>query len=231
MNSITLQLNKLFSFLLPKICPGCNKAIDAPAKYICDSCISKIRSVSCERLEHEYKRDFLSDQYIRAFSALFIFEKEKELQSIIHTLKYRNKFLIGIELGKMLAERRGSEISGWNIDVVVPIPLHRIKQNERGYNQSYYLSKGLSGKTGLKINTKVIKRIKYTESQTKIKRADRKKNIRNAFKVIKKTDIKGLNILLVDDLITTGSTANECAKKLLQAGAASVYLAAIALAD
>ena len=231
MNFITLPLSKLLNFILPVICPGCNKAVLIPDRYICDNCISKIRRVSRERLDYEYKRDFLSDQYITAFSAIYIFEKEKELQAIIHALKYRSKFLIGIELGRMLAESCGKEITGWGIDLIVPIPLHRIKQNERGYNQSFYISEGLSRETGLKINKNVIKRIRYTESQTKIKRAERKKNIRNAFKVIKKADIKGLNILLVDDLITTGSTANECAKKLIQAGANRVYLAAIALAD
>lgn len=230
-NFITLQLYKLLNFVLPKICPGCNKVISLPHRYICDDCISRIKKASNERLDYEYKRDFLAGQYITAFTALYIFEKEKELQYIIHALKYRSKFLIGVELGIMLAESRGSEISGWNIDIIIPIPLHRIKQNERGYNQSNYISEGLSRKTGITINKKILKRIKYTESQTKIKRAERKKNIRNAFRVINKANVKGLNVLLVDDLITTGSTANECAKKLMQAGANKVYLAAIALAD
>ncbi|MDP4115310.1 MAG: ComF family protein [Bacteroidota bacterium] len=231
MNCTSLQLNKLFNFLLPKICPGCNSVVNIPKKYICDNCIRKITVAGNERIKREYKRDFESDNFIASFTALFVFEKGKELQEIIHALKYGKKFLIGKELGELIADRKAAEISNWSIDIVVPIPLHRIKTHERGYNQSLFISEGLSRVIDIDINNKILERVKYTDSQTKMKRDDRKRNMRNAFKVKMPEEVRGKNILLVDDLITTGATANECAKKLKKAGANNVYLAAVALAD
>ena len=110
-------------------------------------------------------------------------------------------------------------------------PLHHLKKAERGYNQSEFIVQGLSSKLKITFTTKVVKRTRYTESQTTFNQTEREKNISNAFKVRRKKKIVGKNILVVDDVITTGSTIKECGKALLKSGVKSVYACSVAIAD
>ena len=119
----------------------------------------------------------------------------------------------------------------WDIDIIIPVPLHHLKKAERGYNQSEFIVKGLSDKLNIPYSTKALKRVRYTETQTAFNLGEREKNISNAFKVRNKKKILGKNILVVDDVITTGSTIKECGKALLESGAKSVYACSIAIAD
>jgi ComF family protein len=162
---------------------------------------------------------------------MFVFEMDKELQHAIHSLKYEKKFLIGVFLGKMLAEEIKTHRTNWKIDLIIPIPLHHLKKAERGYNQSLYIAKGLNKVLQCKYSDRVIKRIRYTESQTGLNMVERLENISEAFKIRNKKLIQGKTILLVDDVITTGATISECGKILLESGAQKVYAASIAIAD
>ena len=119
----------------------------------------------------------------------------------------------------------------WNFDLIVPIPLHHLKKAERGYNQSFYIAKGVRKILNIKVSDRIVKRIKYTESQTTMNISEREENIYGAFKVKLKNSISGKNILLIDDVITTGATISECGKILLEAGANRIYAASIAIAD
>jgi ComF family protein len=158
-----------------------------------------------------------------------VFEKDKELQHIIHSLKYEKKFLLGVFLGSLLGETIKNEFTDYKIDFVVPVPLHHLKKAEREFNQSFYIAKGISKKTGIRVNNKLVKRKRFTESQTTMTLSEREENIKEAFIPGKK--LSGENILLVDDVITTGSTIKECGRVLLDAGANKIYAASIAIAD
>jgi ComF family protein len=119
----------------------------------------------------------------------------------------------------------------WKIDLIIPVPIHHLKKAERGYNQSDFIAKGLSTALNIPYSSKSIKRIKYTESQTKLNMNERALNVSNAFKARSSNKLKGKNILVVDDVCTTGATLLECAKVLLGAGANSVYACSIAIAE
>ena len=106
-----------------------------------------------------------------------------------------------------------------------------LKKAERGYNQSEFNVKGMSSKLRIPYTTRALKRVRYTESQTAFNLEQREKNISNAFKVKNKNKIIGKNILIVDDVITTGSTIGECGKALLESGSKSVYACSVAIAD
>lgn len=168
---------------------------------------------------------------ISDFVSQYIFEKDKELQFIIHALKYEKKFLIGKFLGENLGEEFATKFRSWNIDLVVPIPLHHLKKAERGFNQSYYIAKGISTATGIPLNARAVKRVRFTQSQTTMTLKEREENIDGAFKVRKTEKVKGKNILLVDDVMTTGATISECGRVLLEVGASRIYAATVALAD
>jgi len=222
---------EIFDFFLPRICPACNTKLSVDEKVVCYSCLSKIKIATEETLKFEYDRKFKGQNIISGFTSLYIFEKDKELQQIIHSLKYNQKFLAGKFLGEKLGETNSYKISSWDIDCIVPIPLHHLKKTERGYNQSFYIAKGLSKSLNIQISKYFLKRKKFTQSQTTMDLIEREENMKEAFVAKKTSKLKGLNILLVDDVITTGSTIKECGKTLLNANADKVYAASIAITD
>jgi len=115
-----------------------------------------------------------------------------------------------------------------NIDLVVGVPLHQKRFKERGFNQSENLAKLLAERLGYLFDNKILAKVKETQNQSELSRIRRLKNLKLAFKIIDKTKVKGKDILLVDDIYTTGATVSECSKVLKQAGASHVYVLTIA---
>ncbi len=224
-------LNSVFDFILPRFCAACEIKLLNDEKIICTSCSSKILIAKQSRLQHEYQRKFASKKIISGFTSFYIFEKDKELQHVIHSLKYRKRFLIGVYLGNTIAEQFNEKFLEWNIDLILPVPLHHLKKADRGYNQAFYIAKGIGKKTSIPYKGNVIKRKKFTESQTSKNLTEREENMKGAFLVKKKKNVEGKNILIVDDVITTGATISECGNVLLKAGAAKIFAASIAIAD
>lgn len=143
-------------------------------------------------------------------------------------IKYGDKPELATSVGYWL----GDEIKTVKtmIDLIVPIPLHKKKQISRGYNQSDYFAKGLSEATDIKWSSKIVYRVKNNPSQTNKSRIDRIDNVEGIFQVQKPDEIRSKNILLVDDVITTGATLYACSKALSEAGAQIKGIGAIALA-
>jgi len=224
-------VNNLFDFILPRFCCSCRNKLTSEEDTMCRTCLSLIQISTAERLHREFDRKFSDKNIISEFYSPFVFEKDKELQHAIHGLKYDKKFPVGIFLGKVLASEIKINHANWQLDLIIPIPLHNLKKAERGYNQAYYLAKGVGQILKVKVLDRIVKRIKYTESQTKMNLNEREENISGAFKVKKKNVVIGKNILLLDDVITTGATISECGKILLEAGANKIYAASIAIAD
>ena len=222
---------KLFDLVLPRFCCSCKMKLSSSEDTMCISCQSAIQISTKERLNREYDRKFLNKNIVSEFYAPFIFEKDKELQHAIHALKYENKFAVGIFLGTLLAEKIIHKDLSWQIDLIIPIPLHKLKKAERGYNQSFYIAKGVGKVFDIEYSDNFVKRIKYTESQTSMTLTEREENIFGAFKIKDSKKVAGKNILLIDDVITTGATISECGKVLLSAGANKIYAASIAIAD
>ncbi len=219
----------IFDFFVPGFCPACKTKLSSGSSYVCESCLSKIKKPGQERIISEFKRKFANSGIISDFTSHFLFEKDKELQHIIHALKYEKRFLLGVFLGGLLGETVNKNFSNYKIDAVIPVPLHHLKRAEREFNQSYYIAKGISKTTGVKVTNRLLKRARYTESQTTMNLAEREENINEAF--IKRRKLNGENILIVDDVITTGATIRECGKVLLDAGAGKIYAASVAIAD
>lgn len=231
MGEIKNYSTKLFDLILPRFCCSCKIKLTVNEDTICQNCFSKIQRASEERLKREFERKFLNKNFISDFFAPFVFEKDKELQNVIHSLKYQNKFQVGIFLGKVLAQNIQLNRSNWQIDLIIPIPLHQLKKAERGYNQSYYIAKGISKFLSVPCSDRIVKRKKYTESQTTMTLTERQENISDAFKIRNKNAVKGKNILLIDDVITTGATISECGNVILKSGAKNIFSASIAIAD
>ena len=224
-------ITNIFDFFLPRFCPSCKIKLTYFDKFVCSSCLNNIQKADVKRLRLEFERKFNDKKIVSGFDSLFVFEKDKELQHIIHSLKYKGRFLIGTFLGQELGKKIKKEIQNWNIHLILPVPLHQLKKAERGYNQSFYIAKGLSKELNIPVSSKILTRKKYTQSQTKMNFIERQQNIEKAFKVNNEKKIEGKNILVIDDVITTGATISECGRVLLNSGANRIYAASVAIAD
>ena len=159
--------------------------------------------------------------------AFIRFTKKGKSQKLLHLLKYKNKPEIGLEMGRLygITLKENGFSNEW--DVIVPVPLHPIKQKRRGYNQSEKFASGLSSELGIPAQELLVRK-KFTETQTKKSRLQRLENVDEVFGLAENLNGMVLRVLLVDDVITTGATLCVCANVLLAYGAKHVDLATIA---
>lgn len=223
-------LNSFLDFLFPPFCHICKEKM-GNSKIVCEDCLSKIQHATSERIETEFNRKFRDAKIISEFCSLFVFEKDKEFQTLIHTLKYDGKLYVGKFLGQLIAVELKEKLQSWNCDIIIPVPLHPVKRAERGYNQSDFIAKGISSILKIPVSTKILKRKRFTQSQTTMTLTERKENIEGAFSLRNGVSVTGKKIILLDDVITTGATISECGRVLLNAGAEKVFALSAAIAD
>ncbi|MFA7229452.1 MAG: ComF family protein [Melioribacteraceae bacterium] len=224
-------LSTFWDFFLPRFCSSCKIKLTPDERIACNPCLRKIQHTSKERTDSEYARKFLDSDIISGFASLYLFEKDGVLQQIIHDLKYEGKFQIGLFLGGQIGSELKDILDRWELDFIAPVPLHHLKRAERGYNQSYYIAKGIRSRLNIPLQNHLLVRKRFTESQTNLTLIERAENIHNAFISRKKEIIGGKNILLVDDVITTGATVTECGRVLKDNGAANIFAVSAAIAD
>jgi ComF family protein len=140
---------------------------------------------------------------------------------LIHHYKYLKKTKLVHLFGGAMASLIRADFVLRQADTIIPVPLFWWKRLRRGYNQAALLAQIISEETGIPVKD-ILKRVKNTKTQTRLTESERAKNVLNAF-TIQANNIKGQNVLLIDDVLTTGATLNECARVLKQTGAAQVY--------
>lgn len=143
-------------------------------------------------------------------------------------MKYKGIKEIGRELGRIYAlSIKGSGFFN-DIDLIIPVPLHPLKMRSRGFNQSHLIAEGISEVTGIKVDATSLSRISLTGTQTKKSRYDRWINVEGIFSINNHDKLKGRHVLIVDDVITTGSTIESCADEILKVEGAKVSVLALA---
>lgn len=215
-------------FFFPNFCVLCNQKIQRTFYSICDNCINEIEISNEKDLIEFYRNNLTNAGLITNYYAKYEFIRDGKFQTAVHNLKYNRKSLIGIQLGIELGKELIKQNWFNEVDLIIPVPIHRIKKLSRGYNQSDYIAKGISQITQKEIDYKSLKRIRNTPTQTHLHLQERIENVKDAFKVINKEKIKNKVILVVDDVCTTGSTVNEIARSLLNAGAKKINLSTLA---
>jgi len=229
-------VNGLFSplvdFFYPPLCLSCRKLLLDAQRHVCHECWGSIQLVHPKLELYQETRDKLcASGTVDELVAAFVFEKEGVYQHIVHALKYSDCQSLGVELGK----RVGHVMNVWGVtgDYLVPIPLHRRKLRERGYNQAELIASGMSEVTGIPVRTDLVRRKKFTQTQTMLSLEERKKNMDDAFEVVPVAirNLENNTCILVDDVITTGSTIISCARELRAAGASRTIAASSALAE
>ena len=160
--------------------------------------------------------------------ALYKFSKNGRVQHLLHELKYGNHPEIGIALGTICAERLTEAKLNKCFDMIIPVPLHASRKRTRGYNQSSKFAAGISAALSIPFSDDLLIRNLKTETQTRKSKLNRWENMNNVFGLTTRANFKGSRILLVDDVITTGSTLEACSEVLLRAGCAELSIACIA---
>jgi ComF family protein len=213
------------------VCISCSNPLQDGNQKVCKDCWNAIPQVTKNLpLYQETRLKLLSDGNISDLVSCFVFEKEGPFQDIAHALKYKEYKSLGVELGICI----GEALKEWNLgfDILIPVPLHRIKQRERGYNQSEFIARGIAAVTGKPVVSNAVHRTRHTMSQTKLNIEERRRNMDHAFEMTPYSTniLSKKKCLLVDDIITSGATTNSCAQVILSAGAEKVVAASAALA-
>ncbi len=208
----------LINIITPRACLLCGEPIAENENMICVSCLESLPSASPSLISNllmEIKDARISDIYIG-------YEYSDQLKELMHLFKYQRFTKLSAVFASAIASQvKKNEM----IDLIVPVPLHVKKKHERGYNQSELIAEELSKRINVNYNFDVLYRKKYTVSQTTLNKNERMQNVGDAF--VCKQNIQDKTLLIVDDVITTGSTLKACAQCVLQNGAKNVFLAAV----
>lgn len=219
------------SLLFPRLCYACGNHLLRNEKLICTGCYIAIPRTNYHlQADNPVEQLFWGRCLIYKAAAFSYYARGSRIRNLIHKLKYSGIKEIGYELGRIYALSLKSSGFTDGVDIIIPVPLHPAKKRIRGFNQSEYISSGISDVTGLPVNTDSLIRIVISSTQTNRSRYDRWANVEGIFRVSDADSIKGKHILLVDDVITTGSTIESCVNELLKVENVKVSVAAIACA-
>jgi ComF family protein len=233
-------LDALVSLLYPPVCTICGANIRA-GEHLCDQCEAKaVRIVApfCQKCTEPFEGAIIgaftcancAHRTIHFDTAVAAYRGCGIVREVIHNFKYRRQIYLRHLVARWLRAALDDErLRGRRFDVIVPVPLHLTRQRERGFNQASLLAELLSAEISVPPKP-LLERIRYTTTQTALDRAERMENLHNAFRLRKSANVRDFSVLLVDDVLTTGSTLSECARVLKRAGAISVHAATAARA-
>ena len=231
----------ILDFVFPPLCHICKSFIpDAGAVHICNSCREQmplIVSPLCTACGIPYLGaggDHVCGLCIKdrpnfdAARAAFVYEGP--CREMVHSFKYQNKTHLRRPLALLTVDHLADFIASVPSDLIMPVPLHRARLRSRGFNQAVLLGEIISRKISIPMDRDNLKRIRWTEPQVNLSANERRTNVKDAFSVRDAARVQGSNILLLDDVLTTGSTVEECARVLKTAGAARVSVVTVARA-
>jgi ComF family protein len=222
-------LTDLVGLIYPNNCVACNRLLNAGETCICTWCRLHLPKTEFHSEKgNTIEKLFWGKVSVEAASSAYHFGKGEKVQNLIHTLKYKGRKDIGIFIGDLYGHTLKHAEPFSSAEIIVPVPLHKRKLKRRGYNQSDYFAEGLSKAMKVPLETKIMKRVMDTDSQTRKHRYQRFENVNRVFEVVQPKAIEGKHILLVDDVITTGSTLTACAESILQIPETRVSVATIA---
>lgn len=232
MNELTQYLNDFLEFIFPELCITCNTRLISQEKYLCMNCWSDIPVTNFHLAEeNKVARLFWGRVKIEFATSYFSYKKGSRYQQLIHYIKYKGLKELGFETGRKFGNTLLHSKCLQDVDVIVPVPLHLKKEKKRGFNQSLYIAKGIAESTDKPLIEKNLYRKIFTSTQTKKNRFERWQNVENIFGIRNPEEFAGKHILLVDDVVTTGSTLEACAFPILKIENTKVSIATLAFAD
>ena len=225
-------LSDLFELFYPEVCLSCSEKLLKGEEVICFKCNGTLpKTDHWNDSNNPMAKRFWGRVNLQGAAALFEFQKGEHVQHLLHQLKYRGRQDVGEYLGKMLGSSLlKDDTTIKEVDLIVPVPLHWKKQQTRGYNQCDSIAKGISETIVVPWTDSALERTQENISQTKKNRFDRWANVAEIFSVRDAEQLKGKHILLVDDVMTTGATAEACLQTILTIPGTKVSFVPVAVA-
>lgn len=229
-NSLFPELIRDFvSLIFPNYCLACEVSLVKGENLVCTRCMLQMPQTNYHMDDDNPLRNRLACRIpVMHAMAMFKFSKSGRVQSLLHALKYRNQPALGVMLGNVYGDRLLAANMSTAFDLIIPIPLHVSRKRKRGYNQSAKFAEGLSQKLGIPYSDELIERTTKTTTQTRKTKLKRWQNVTDVFRVNNCDQIAKKNVLLVDDVVTTGSTIEACGNYIMDSGCASLSIACIA---
>lgn len=231
---LTQWFNTGLALLYPEVCQVCRAEPARPRDgFVGSNCWSQVRFIRppfCDRcglpfqgaIDSSFVCTNCNELKFHFTSARSAVVAKTVVLEAIHRFKYSRALWFENFLADLLAREAAPVLRGKGWDMLVPVPLHPLKEREREFNQAALLTRHLGQATNIACNEKILTRTRPTETQTHLKRDARAANMKSAFAVRAGTRLAGKRIILVDDVFTTGATTNDCARALCDAGAAEV---------
>lgn len=217
--------------VFPALCLGCSRSLSANEKILCIGCRLNLPETKqhCEPYDQNLLNKFAGKVPIAFLASFVYFKKGSVVQKLIHQIKYKGQKEAAKELAAWYGYQLKTESSLiTDVDLIVGVPLHKSRLNQRGYNQADWIAEGLSEALAIPTRTDVLIRKRFNSSQTRKNRMERWENVKTVFEVPHHREVTGKNIVIVDDVLTTGATIEACAIELLNAGCRSVGVLTIA---
>jgi ComF family protein len=215
----------------PKICTGCGSDLLSDDQLLCLLCINQLPHTNfAQHANNPLEKIFWGRIPLLAAHSEFYFAKETLIQELIHQLKYRGNQDIGYFLGQLMGNSLLNSNRFKNLDYLIPLPLYPEKERKRGFNQAAVICNGISAQMNIPVmKDNVIRRL-FTETQTKKHRTERWENVADSFQVKDPNLLSGKNILLVDDVVTTGATLEACGHAIDQNASVKLSVATLSMA-
>jgi ComF family protein len=224
-------LRDFFNLLFPDLCVVCGENLLKNEQHVCLSCLHEIPKTNYHCLpDNPVEKRFWGKVPVFRGTAFFFFHKGSPFQKLLHALKYKGNKEIGEVLGKYAAADLLESPDFCAVDVIIPVPLHPKKYKKRGYNQSECIASGLSAVLQRPIDTTTLRRVRENTTQTRKSVFERYENTEGIFELLDKNTLSGKHVLIVDDVLTTGSTLEACVQALSESADIKVSVFAIAVA-
>ena len=222
-------IGNIAHLLYPSLCYGCRKYEISSNEWLCVNCISLLPYTGFENnRDNPVEQLFWGRTPINFASSCFFYVEKTPIQCLIHEVKYKEQQELGRWLGQIMGRQLETVFESKMVDLMLPMPLHPKKQKQRGYNQATLLCEGINSITACDFAEQVLIRNTHTKTQTKKSRIERWGNVSEVFSITKNEAIINKHIVLVDDVITTGASAEACAATLIKAGASDVSICSLA---
>ena len=225
-------LGSFLSLFFPRYCIVCGRTLAKGEECLCTMC-----NINLPRTDYHLRKDnpvekmFWGKIPLERATSFFFYRKGSDFRQILHQLKYGGQKGIGAIMGRYMAAELLESGFFEGVDVILPVPLHKKKQQIRGYNQSEWIARGIAAVTGISIDTESVVRRKNTETQTRKSFLERWENVEGIFELNHAESLIGKHILIVDDVLTTGATTGECASCLTDIEGIRISILTLAMAE
>ena len=226
---ISEMLRRILDVLSPRCCAMCGQRLPMGVDTICMSCNFTLprTNYASDPYENDMAKQFCAKFKVERAAAWFYYRPKAKTSKMVHDLKYHNHPQLAQQVGYVAATEFADCGFFEGIDMIIPVPITKKRKRERGYNQCLEIARGVNQATGIPIADDVLQRSVFVKSQTYMSAKERIENVKDAFKLIAPDKIKDRHVLLIDDIVTTGSTLSECGYELAKADNVRISIMAL----